>query len=80
MTLTPTPVYLVGKGKLTAFTAGPAFASFSEGSLGALKPGRRADLTVVDRDLFRIRPEEFLEVKVRMTVIDGEPVYESDGR
>jgi predicted amidohydrolase YtcJ len=45
-----------------------------------LKIGRRADVTVVDRDLFRIPPEDLLKVKVRMTVIDGEPVYESDGR
>ena len=45
-----------------------------------LKVGRRADLTVVDRDLFRIPPEDLLKVKVRMTMIDGEPVYESGGR
>ena len=65
---------------LRAFTAGPAFASFSEGRLGVLGVGRRADITVVDRDLFRIPPEDLLKVKVRMTVVDGEPVYESDGR
>jgi predicted amidohydrolase YtcJ len=65
---------------LRAFTAGPAFASFSEDRLGVLKVGRRADVTVVDRDLFRIPPEDLLKVKVRMTVVDGEPVYESDGR
>ena len=65
---------------LRAFTAGSAFASFSEGRLGVLKVGKRADVTVVDRDLFRIPPEDLLKVNVRMTIIDGEPVYESGGR
>ena len=65
---------------LRAFTAGSAFASFSDDRLGVLKVGRRADLTVVDRDLFQIPTEELLRVRVRMTIIDGEPVYESGGR
>ena len=37
---------------LTGFTAGAAFAAFAEDSVGILKPGMRADLTIVDRDLF----------------------------
>jgi predicted amidohydrolase YtcJ len=65
---------------LRAFTAGPAYASFAEGRLGILKVGRRADITVVDRDLFRVPPEDLLKVRVRMTVVEGEPVYESGGR
>ena len=40
---------------LRAFTAGSAFAAFAEDQLGVLKPGLRADLTVIDRDLFRSR-------------------------
>jgi hypothetical protein len=43
-------------------------------------PGRVVrDVTVVDRDLFRAPPEDLLKVKVRMTLIDGESVYESGG-
>jgi len=64
---------------LRAFTAGPAYASFTEDRVGVLAVGRRADLTVVDRDLFRIPPEDLLHVKVRMTIIDGEPVYQAVG-
>jgi predicted amidohydrolase YtcJ len=61
---------------LRAFTAGSAFASFDEDRLGLLKPGMRADVTVVDRDLFKVKPREILETKVLMTVVDGEVVYE----
>jgi predicted amidohydrolase YtcJ len=59
---------------LRAFTAGSAFAQFAEERLGALKVGMRADLTVVDRDLFKVGPLEVLKSKVVMTVVDGEVV------
>jgi len=60
---------------LRAFTAGSAFAQFAEGSLGVLKPGMLADLTVVDRDLFKVTPRELLDAKVVLTVVAGEVVY-----
>jgi predicted amidohydrolase YtcJ len=61
---------------LRAFTAGSAFAAFDEDRLGVLKPGMRADMTVVDRDLFRVSPLEVLGANVLLTVVDGEVAYE----
>ena len=61
---------------LRAFTTGSAYAAFAEDRLGVVKTGMRADLTVVDRDLFRANPKEILETKVLMTVVDGDVVYE----
>jgi predicted amidohydrolase YtcJ len=63
---------------LRAFTAGAAYAAFAEDRLGVLKPGLRADVTLFDRDLFRVPPAEILDSRIRLTVIDGEVVYESD--
>jgi predicted amidohydrolase YtcJ len=60
---------------LRGFTSGSAYASFAEDRLGILKTGFRADLTVVDRDLFQARPSEVLATKVLMTIIDGKSVY-----
>ncbi|MFO0908407.1 MAG: amidohydrolase family protein [Isosphaeraceae bacterium] len=60
---------------LAAFTAGSAFAQFAETRLGVLREGYRADLTLVDRDLFKVTPRKLLDAKVVMTVIDGEPVF-----
>ncbi len=37
-------------------------------------------MTVVDRDLFQIPPDELLKVRARMTIIDGEPEHEPGGR
>jgi len=59
---------------LRAFTAGSAHAQFAEGRLGVLKEGARADLTVIDRDPFRVGPFEITKARVVLTVIDGEVV------
>jgi predicted amidohydrolase YtcJ len=61
---------------LCAFTAGAAYASFSENEVGALKIGMRADVTVVDRDVFAVDPQKLLETEVVYTIIDGQVVYE----
>lgn len=62
---------------LRGFTAGAAYAEFAEGKLGVLKPGMRADLTVIDRNLFRVTPDQVRRAKVTETIIDGEVVYSS---
>lgn len=64
---------------LRGFTSGAAFAAFEEDRLGVLKPGMRADLTIVDRDLFKAKPLDVLKARVIMTVLDGEVVYETAG-
>ncbi|MDX2037509.1 MAG: amidohydrolase family protein [Isosphaeraceae bacterium] len=60
---------------LRAFTAGSAHAAYAEDRIGTLRPGMRADLTIVDRDLFRTPPAEIARTRVLFTVIDGEIVY-----
>ncbi|MGC8641640.1 MAG: amidohydrolase [Isosphaeraceae bacterium] len=60
---------------LRAFTAGSAYAAFEEGRLETLKPGVQADLTLVDRDLFRVSPLELLKARVLITIIAGQGVY-----
>ncbi|MDB5349616.1 MAG: dan [Planctomycetota bacterium] len=60
---------------LRGFTAGSAFAGFDEGRLGVLKVGMRADLTIVDRDLFTVPAADILKAKVTETIVDGEVVY-----
>ena len=65
---------------LRAHTAGSARAGFDEDRLGVLKPGLRADVTVVDRDLFMGEPQGVLGAEVVMTVVEGEVVYEKGER
>lgn len=64
---------------LRGFTRGSAYAAFEEGRLGVLKVGMRADVTVVDRDLFRVDPAEVLGARVTETVIEGDVVHGGRG-
>jgi predicted amidohydrolase YtcJ len=61
---------------LRAHTAGSAHAAFAEDRLGVLRPGLRADVTILDRDLFRVAPKELLAARVIMTIVDGDIAYE----
>jgi predicted amidohydrolase YtcJ len=65
---------------LRAHTAGSAHAGFAEDRLGVLKPGLRADVTIVDRDLFRVTPKELLAARVLMTIVEGGIAFEQAGR
>jgi predicted amidohydrolase YtcJ len=60
---------------IKAFTALPAWCSRRERFLGALTPGRWADLTVFDRDLSRLAPEQWAAAKAAMTIVGGKIVY-----
>ena len=60
---------------LRAYTAGGAYASFTEGTRGTLAPGMLADLVVVDRDLFAIDPVRIRDARVVYTVVGGRVVF-----
>jgi len=62
---------------LAMFTSAPAYASFSESTLGTLEVGKVADFTVFDRDLMTVPEADILKAKVVMTVVGGEVVYEA---
>jgi N-acyl-D-amino-acid deacylase len=64
---------------LRGFTTGAAYAAFAENRLGLLKPGYRADVTVVDRDLFEVKPRDVLASRVVATIVEGKVAFESDG-
>ena len=55
------------------FTLGAAYAAFEEDSRGTIEPGKLADFTVVEGDLYSM-PQIF-KAKVRVTVVDGRVVY-----
>ncbi|MBM2623847.1 amidohydrolase [Actinoplanes sp. LDG1-06] len=59
---------------LTAYTAGSAYVNRRDDT-GSLRPGYRADLTVLDRDLFVHPKEEIGDAKVELTFVDGKRVY-----
>jgi len=60
---------------IDAFTAGVAWVNHSEDVAGRLLPGMRADVTVLDQDLFAIPARDIGGTSVVMTVAGGTVVY-----
>lgn len=61
---------------LRAYTVNGAYASFEEGIKGTLRPGMLGDVTVFETDLFAVDADDLAGVKVDMTIVEGEVVYE----
>jgi predicted amidohydrolase YtcJ len=58
-----------------AYTLGAAFAAGREAELGSVSPGKRADLTVLDADVFSIDPHEIRNVRAAATIVGGTIEY-----
>lgn len=56
-------------------TIDPAYASFTESTLGSLVPGKRADYVVLSQDIMAVPVTQILDTRVVATVIDGRPAY-----
>lgn len=61
---------------LALFTRHAAYAAFEEQERGGLRPGMRADLTVLDRDPLSAPATALPEARVLYTVVDGQVVHE----
>jgi hypothetical protein len=59
-----------------AYTAGSAFAEFTEASKGTIGIGKLADVVILSQDIFHIDPIDIGKTHVTMTVMDGRVVYE----
>jgi hypothetical protein len=61
---------------LRAYTLGGAYASFEEQDKGTLEVGKLADFALLERDLTQVAPEQLRDVKVMLTVVGGQVVFE----
>ena len=60
-----------------AYTAGSAYAEFTDAEKGTLAPGSLADVIVLSDDIFTIAPERIRGVRVRTTIVGGRVVYDA---
>lgn len=60
---------------IASFTINGAYANFMEHETGSIEVGKKADLVVLERNLFEIPLEEIGDVKVMMTMFEGKMVY-----
>ena len=61
---------------LKMYTVNAAYAAFEEGIKGTLEPGKLADMVVLNGDPLELPAEELQHLKVEMTVVGGEVVWE----
>jgi predicted amidohydrolase YtcJ len=60
---------------LRGMTLWNALATFTENEVGTLEAGKRADFTVLDRDLLTVPADQLKRAKVRATFVNGERVH-----
>ena len=60
---------------IAGFTIGSAYVNHLEHDAGSVEVGKKADLAVLDRDLFAHPPEEIARARCQMTFVEGEPVF-----
>ena len=58
------------------FTKNAAYASYTEDENGTIEVEKNADFVVLEKDIYKIDPDEIKTTKVDMTVLGGEIVYE----
>ena len=61
---------------MIAYSRKNAFLVFQENNLGAIQPGKLADLLVLDRDYLTIPVEQIKDIKPLMTMVGGRIVYD----
>ncbi|WP_266219247.1 amidohydrolase [Paraliomyxa miuraensis] len=64
---------------LAAYTVQGAYLDRWDDVTGSLVEGKRADLAVLDRNLFEVPPHQIHEARVVTTMLDGEVVYRGEG-
>jgi predicted amidohydrolase YtcJ len=62
---------------IEALTINSAYMMQQEDKVGTLEVGKRADLIVLDQNLFEIPPTEIGSTRVLLTVLDGKVVFDA---
>ncbi|MEE0746067.1 amidohydrolase [Gallibacter sp. Marseille-QA0791] len=61
-----------------ASTYGGAYACFMEDEIGSLEKGKKADLLILDQNIFESDIEDVSNLKVKTTIFDGKVVFEEE--
>jgi predicted amidohydrolase YtcJ len=63
---------------LKAMTIWPAWQHFEENDKGSIERGKRADLVILSDNPMTVEPDELATLKVRVTIKDGEVIYDAE--
>lgn len=62
---------------IRGFTIDAAYQMHMDDEIGSLEAGKKADLIVLDQNLFEVDPYDIHKTQVVLTMMDGDIVYES---
>ncbi len=60
------------------FTLDAAFSAFEDEIKGSIEPGKLADITVLEKDLVEVPSEAIKDIRVCITMVNGEILYSND--
>ncbi|MCQ6276749.1 amidohydrolase [Bacillus sp. V3B] len=60
---------------ITSYTINGAYANFREEEAGSIEEGKKADLVILEKNLFEIPESEISETTILMTIFEGEEVF-----
>jgi predicted amidohydrolase YtcJ len=60
---------------LRGMTIWAAISNFEEEKRGSLEPGKQADIVILNRNLLDVPEEQFKNIEVQYTFVDGKQVY-----
>ena len=63
---------------MAGFTINSAYVNHLDDLTGSIEVGKRADLVVLDRDIFEHPVDEIADASVMLTFVDGERVYDAE--
>jgi predicted amidohydrolase YtcJ len=63
---------------LLAYTINAARVLGQQDRLGSLRPGKQADLALIDRDVLTVPAEQMRDSKVLWTMVGGRVVYHAE--
>jgi hypothetical protein len=66
------------EGMIRGYTIDAAYQLHMEDEIGSLEVGKKADLVVLDRNLFETDPYDIHKTEVVMTLMDGNVVYQKN--
>ena len=62
---------------IKGFTETAVYQVRMDDKLGTIEPGKYADFIILDQNLYEVDPYELRNVKVCMTVMNGEVTYQA---
>ncbi len=60
-----------------AYTLEGAYASFEEEIKGSIEDGKLADIVVLNKNPYKVDPDEIKDIEIDMTIVNGKIVYQS---